>query len=477
MEDVKCDGDDHRFIQKYVHAIHSLRLITEMVQDIEGDKVRRIESAIDKLTVRYSFFMTPSDAQIRADVEFVWNMVYKLAVRTSFNNQCQEALVHLLVCVKHSPPVPRLKKEGQPPPSQKSRKPNLGEKKGQGSKAKVKPPSTCSSSNSSQSGGVPIPPEEGNIKGREEKKSGTSLPKDARAVAEGVSARLDGVSNEASNPPSTLQIDKMTLWQDLPYLDVYLLEKFTKLANLPLLERCNFAFFVGRMISASIDDYKFGLLALWLIREALEKPRTLNEVYSGDEDKDEESEAEETHTEGKKKGKGKKNGKGKAKRNDQKKQNQQQKQTKGHNVNGKSLDDLALNDLLPPCVALIESCGKKLAELSKKNITYKGENKKWAVVGKLAKAIGEDEAGFSLKRWMYWRTRLKSFIRYGLRGIVYDARRALNVLCNAGRMSGIRIPGDMEYFQNVVRYRIKHKGKDARDTNDDLQWVEDWVGP
>ncbi|KAK2871855.1 hypothetical protein FQN49_002754 [Arthroderma sp. PD_2] len=461
MEDVTCDESDHHALGDYLRVNDSLNVNADIHEEHETNKVKRIDDAISNLSSRYSFISTTDIGQLKTDIEEVWDMVYELAKSANAKSQTQDSLVYLLLCVKNSYPLRRPSHWDQPA-SWKGREQGS---KGLGTKARSK------SGSKTQERASPLGPRsiyESESPSNDSVQSPSPVGLTS-IFADMFAAQIDKISIAADRKanwktPCIILTDGMTVWSDLPYLDQFLRQKLLSLTNLPMQKRCNFASFIGRMVAVDTDDCPFGLLALWILREALEKSRlvkTASDVPSDEEETETETETEQKQKTNKGKGKGKKKQKNKGKG--------KQKSAQEY------FDGLPLNEFLLPCVALLEQCGKKLAMLSDRQVTFKStEDRPWTLVGKLAEGIVPEKTGFSIKRYLFWRQRLKKYIMLHIKEISSDARRGFNVMAFAGRIAGVEIPGDLLYFKGVTEYRRRWSGKDPRETNSDLLWVEDW---
>ncbi|KAF3492310.1 uncharacterized protein GIQ15_01827 [Arthroderma uncinatum] len=462
MEDVLCDREGHHALEHYFHLTESLRMITGIRLELERNKVQNIVNAIGEVTFRYSFYKKADLSQLRSDIEAVWDMVYTLAKNTDANSQYQDSLVYMLMCTRDGSPIRRPSHFGQPH-AEECEKMQHCEKKGLGAKAESRSASKTRESTDAVSEADEESEDAMSVDDDEEagvKLEGSNLSSSNNEIsANGVAELLDESTVKTKEdpnkePPSIVITDGMTVWSDLPYLDSFLRPRFFNLMALPMEKRCNFSSFIGRLVSVGADDYRFGQLALWLLRETLEvsRPGKTDTIIPS-----EETGTEQNYKENKKKSQG-------------------PSKVKQTEITQETYDNLPITEFLPPCVALLEQCGRKLSMLSERQLSFKAESckhKQWTSVGKLAEGVGAEKTGFSLARWIFWRSRLRTLIMFGGGEIAEDARRAFNVITFVGRISGVDIPGDLWYFGNLVKYRYRLPNTDPRDTNDDLEWIDD----
>ncbi|EFR04981.1 hypothetical protein MGYG_07984 [Nannizzia gypsea CBS 118893] len=463
MEHEECDDRSHNCLPAYFRGSRALRTITKMYLDSEAARIREVEEAIEWISSKES--LRPSGESIlKKKVSNVWDMVYKFVISTDYDSPLLDSMVFFLVNLKNSPPVRQRVHDPETHLPKIVKDSNRIWKNATGQDLKIfvrkLKPSPKSSGfcedgdppSDTSEGGIQLPTtadteksDEGKAKAQE--KAGQQNHDENNSSSGAV--RLDTTKKtteelnrvEVPMVNQTVQIDGMTLWNELPLLDDFLYHKFMGIGQLDRREKCSLAGLLGRMVAGGLCKYKFGCMALWLIRETLETPRLVKLDDNPDEDG---HGLEDQSDEDKSK-----------KRQVKEKKKRQQNKTVTDDQLGKEFDKLSVNDLLPPCITLLDACGKNLAYLTKTKFTVRGlyDNNQWTRVGDLAAdSVGEGEEGFSTRRWMFWKSRFKRLARLEIRPLSTEARRGLSILYDSGAKSGFEFPGDREYMRRSFEY-------------------------
>ncbi|KAF7960777.1 hypothetical protein EAE96_000450 [Botrytis aclada] len=127
--------------------------------------------------------------------------------------------------------------------------------------------------------------------------------------------------------------------------------------GIPTVRRNNLSAFIARLASVGVRDPELCVLALWILRDTLETPRSLTR---GAEDPN-------------------------------------------HASSEQDLPTIA--ELLPTALAWFQYCGHKIESLCLHHQDYESSNSE---IGELAKSAQMmPSSGFSVARWMFWRERLE----------------------------------------------------------------------
>lgn len=192
------------------------------------------------------------------------------------------------------------------------------------------------------------------------------------------------------------------LWTDLPYLvqeleRVWLLESFKFAAT----ERANLAAFTAKLCAVGVCPDELSRCALWLFKETLEVERPLH-------------------------------------------------------LPDASESDLrpSIVDSLPACLAWLRFNNFKLARLSAMDfdpVIHRDEGKPESstALGALAGSSEISQNGFSMKRWLFWRRRLRELYNTGDSEVMKLTRDCFEVAAQTGRLIGIEIPGEQQYLARV----------------------------
>jgi hypothetical protein len=226
--------------------------------------------------------------------------------------------------------------------------------------------------------------------------------------------------------------DTFRLWTDLPYLVEDTREAWEKQSmKLSLTHRRNFAAFTARLLALGVCDGRISWCALWLLREALETSRPLLIPAEGG--------------------------------------------------NGGEGELVSVAELLPAAVEWFQYSSHKLLTLAVENHSFAAEadSSHVLVPGELAQSAGVEQAGFSVSRWIFWRTRLREICLCEDPEVAKVARRGFDAMIISGRLMGYDIPGEAKYWAKVekaLEEELRRSGKvsvSAEDICIDLGWMED----
>ena len=195
--------------------------------------------------------------------------------------------------------------------------------------------------------------------------------------------------------------------------------------------RHNFAAFTARLLALGVCDSSISWCALWLLREALETSRPLLVPAEGG--------------------------------------------------NGRERELVSVAELLPAAVEWFQYSSYKLLTLAVENHSFEAEagSSHTSVPGELAQSASVEQAGFSVSRWIFWRTRLREICLCEDIEAAKVARRGFDVMIISGRLMGYDIPGEAKYWAKVekaLEEELTRSGKvsvSAEDICIGLDWVED----
>ncbi|MCJ1246901.1 hypothetical protein MMC30_004112 [Trapelia coarctata] len=164
------------------------------------------------------------------------------------------------------------------------------------------------------------------------------------------------------------------IWTDLPFLvrDIY--EAWQSSMGMSVAQRKNFAAFTARLASVGVGNDALAGCALWIFREALERPRRATASDGGME--------------------------------------------------------VPLAELLPAVWAWLWFAGDKLVILS--NRSFDGLGSEISALGDLAKSAGVVSGGFSPQRWIFWRTRLEAMGRWEEEVVAAEAHACYRMMRQRG---------------------------------------------
>jgi Protein of unknown function (DUF3632) len=195
--------------------------------------------------------------------------------------------------------------------------------------------------------------------------------------------------------------------------------------------RHNFAAFTARLLALGVCDSSISWCALWLLREALETSRPLLIPAEGG--------------------------------------------------NGGEGQLASVAELLPAAVEWFQYSSHKLLTLAVENhsFTAEADSSHILVPGELAQSAGVKQAGCSVSRWIFWRTRLREICLCEDTELAKVARRGFDAMMTSGRMMGYDIPGEAKYWAKVekaLEEELRRGSKvsvSAEDICIDLDWTED----
>ncbi|GBF65699.1 hypothetical protein TMEN_8417 [Trichophyton mentagrophytes] len=483
MEHKECHNGVHECVPAYLRASRPLRIFTDLYIETARNRIRDIERTIELINAKHTLISSPGDTTLKAEILEVWTMLFDFVINTKFNNPMLDSAVCLLINLKYSVPISQKVLNPNANLPQSIRNINKLWKDATGQDIKIfakntkptpkKRVSTAGGDSPSDSseGGILLPTTEENSDKPDDKKKGKAGKKNSNENHTSVGAtQPDSDKNRVGRTEvpivrEIIRVDGHALWTELPLLHEVLDRHLYMIGRLEREQRCSLTSFLGRMITVGLYRQYFGCIALWFIRETLETPRVIIEEEEGS-DKDEyglyiqEDEA--------------KNKKRKAK---EKKKHNQGKYDTMDNI-GKEFANLTLNDLLFPCITLFATCSKTLAALSVKKPTIDGAGEnRLTNVGELAtNFVSAKDEGFSVQRWMFWKSRLKKIANLGVHPLSTNARLGFNLLCNSGRFSGIELPGDREFMKRSVKY-LSEKSCLADLFNLDLNRIDEEICP
>ncbi|KAI1980404.1 hypothetical protein LOZ53_000633 [Ophidiomyces ophidiicola] len=199
------------------------------------------------------------------------------------------------------------------------------------------------------------------------------------------------------------------LWCDLPYLAREFQDAWgNESASYSATERESLAALTAKLVAVGVCSDQLSGCALWFLKETLETERPLRGPNSQDH-------PEQTNSEP------------------------------------------SVVDLLPACDAWFQHGRFKLAQRSLVNFNpdvsmWSNENIQMSSLpGGLALEAGVTQPGFSVKRWLFWRQRLKDFYDSGDAQIAGLARACFEEIVMAGMKVGLEIPGEREYLRNLFK--------------------------
>lgn len=474
MEHTECHNGVHECVPAYLRASRPLKTFTELYIEIKRNKIRDIERHIELITVKHSLISPPGDITLEKEVLEVWAMLFDFVIHTKFNNPMLDSAVLLLINLTHSVPISQQVHDPNMKIPQSLRDLNKLWKDATGKDIKIfvnkrKPaPKTREPSE----GEILLPTtEEDSDKPDDKNENGKAGKQTENENCTSTGATLpDSDKNEMSRAEvpmvrEIIRVNGHALWTELPLLHTFLDRKFLMIGRLERKQRCSLTSFLGRMIAGGLCDQYFGCIALWFIRETLETPRAIIEE---EEDSDEDEY-------------------GSYNQEDEAKNNKRQTREKKKHDQGKydTMDmiekefaNLTLNDLLFPCITLFATCSKALAALSvSKPIICGADKNRLTNIGELAtNFVKATEVGFSVQRWMFWKSRLKKIANLGVKPLSGSARLAFNLLCNSGRFSGIELPGDKEFMKRSVEY-LSEESTLVDLFSSDLNWIDEEICP
>ncbi|EFE42932.1 hypothetical protein TRV_02297 [Trichophyton verrucosum HKI 0517] len=475
MEHTECHNGVHECVPAYLRASRPLKIFTELYIEIKRNRIRDIERHIELITAKHSLVSPPGDITLEKEILEVWAMLFDFVIHTEFNNPMLDSAVLLLINLTHSVPISQQVHDPNARIPQSLRNLNKLWKDGTGQDIKffVKKRKPTPKTREPSEGGILLPTtEEDSDKPNDKNEENGKAEKQAKnenCTSTGAtlpdSDKNEMIRSEVPMVREIIRVDGHALWTELPLLHTFLDKQFLMIGRLERKQRWSLASFLGRMIAGGLSDQYFGCMALWFIRETLETPRAIIEEK---EDSDEDNY-------------GSYNQEGEAKNN-----KRQAKEKKKHDQGKydtmdmieKEFANLTLNDLLFPCIALFSTCSKTLAALSVSSPTISGAGKnRLTNIGELAtNFVNATEEGFSVQRWMFWKSRLKKIANLGVRPLSGSARLAFNLLCNSGRLSGIELPGDREFMKRLVEY-LAGEGTLVDLFNSDLNWIDEEICP
>ncbi|EGD86788.1 hypothetical protein H112_05299 [Trichophyton rubrum D6] len=485
MEHTECHNGGHECVPAYLRASRPLRIFTELYVGIERNKIRDIERTIELITAKHSLTSPPGDITLEEEIRDVWAMLFDFVIHTKFNNPMLDSAVLLLINLTHSVPITQEVHDPNSKIPQIIRNLNKVWKDATGKDMKIfvkkrKPtPKTRESSDGgdppsdTSEGGILLPTTEEDSDKPDDtnKENGKAGKQDENENCTSTGATLpdsdkNGVSGtEVPIVREIIRVDGHALWTELPLLHTYLDAQFLKIGRLERKQRCSLTSFLGRIIAGGLGYQYFSCMALWFIRETLETPRAIIEEEVGSDEDEYGSYSQEDEAKNKKR---------------QAKEKRKREQDKYDTMDKveKEFANLTLNDLLFPCITLFATCSKTLAALSVSSPTINGPGKnRLTNIGELAtNFVKEKEEGFSIQRWMFWKSRLKKIASLGVQPLSRSARLAFNLLCNSGRFSGIELPGDREFMKRSLEY-LPEQSSLVDLFNSDLNWIDEEICP
>ncbi|KAI7977252.1 hypothetical protein EIK77_008163 [Talaromyces pinophilus] len=173
---------------------------------------------------------------------------------------------------------------------------------------------------------------------------------------------------------------KGRIWVDLPFLIDEIRKAWAK--EMPARQRYNFSSFTARLASWGICAPDLCIYAIWILRDTLELSRPLasSSISSSD--------------------------------------------TQNDGVECKQEQEPSIASLLPAAIAWFEHCGYKIESLSIANQDY--ESSTIGVLAKASKVL--PSSGFSMSRWLFWKSRLEEISHTDEREVADLASRGSRIM-------------------------------------------------
>jgi hypothetical protein len=182
-----------------------------------------------------------------------------------------------------------------------------------------------------------------------------------------VSPEGESNNNQDVQVESAVTSTSARIWIDLPFLVTDLQDVWAKPMKISMVQRENLAGFTARLAALGVCDSQLTSCALMLFREALEKPRQLLESDGA--------------------------------------------ATTDHAI------QIPLSDFLPAVLTWLLYGSYKIFSLCARNeLSFEDSHgrdvKEWAKVGELLEASGgQQQSGFNMPRWQFWKGRLEEVSR------------------------------------------------------------------
>lgn len=216
--------------------------------------------------------------------------------------------------------------------------------------------------------------------------------------------------------------DGSKIWTDLPYL-VKDFRKFWKETGLKMdaVRRCNLVAFMARLTALGVCDGALSSCALALFKQTFEVQRPL------------------TREEG-------------------------------------TTETIPKSELVPACLGWMRYCGHKLLTLTLNNPSFEEVHSADLEPGELARQAGVHQAGFSVDRWIFWRTQFKELCRSGDEGLFADGRCGFGLMIYIGQEIGVKVPGEAEWQKRTTKFlneKLERTGATKMVSSEDMPMFSD----